>query len=57
MEELGILGEWSCPYQPSENGLAERYHRTLKGSMAALMAMAHVTKTFWSYAARYAAAV
>jgi transposase InsO family protein len=54
IEKDGIMVEFTTPYTPEQNGVAERMNRTLLAIMRALIFEAGIPKTFWSYAAKTA---
>ena len=54
-EKNSIIHQRSCVYTPSENGKAERTVRTFKHTMMAILATSQLKKSFWCYAAEYAA--
>jgi len=47
MREAGIQPEHSAPYSPSQNGLPERYNRTVLEMMRCLLHQAQYSGTFW----------
>ncbi|KAK8954800.1 hypothetical protein KSP39_PZI002048 [Platanthera zijinensis] len=46
----GTLHQFSCPYTPEQNGLAERKNRHLLNVTRCLLLGSHVPKLFWSAA-------
>ena len=48
----GIVVEFTTPYTPEQNGVAEQMNRTLLAIMRALIFEAGIPRTFWSYAAK-----
>ena len=55
LQRTGIKVELSTPYQPSENGLPERFHRTLVSTSKALLKSADLPEKFWGYAMKHSA--
>jgi hypothetical protein len=47
LREAGIQPEHSAPYSPSQNGLPERYNRTVLEMMRCLLHQAQYSGTFW----------
>lgn len=49
-QELGVRQEFSAPYSPAQNGVAERSWRTLGRMAKAMLKDAGLSKTFWAEA-------
>ncbi|KAG7536931.1 Reverse transcriptase RNA-dependent DNA polymerase [Arabidopsis suecica] len=47
LEKCGILHQTSCPYNPQQNGVAERKNRHLMEVSRAMMFQKHMPKRFW----------
>ena len=45
-----ILSQWTPPYMPQHNGVAERRNRTLLDMVRSMMSKAGLPKSFWGYA-------
>ena len=54
VEKDGIVVEFTTPYTPEQNGVAERMNRTLLTIMKALIFESGISKVFWAYAAETA---
>jgi len=52
--KMGIKKIFSPPYNPENNGIAERYNQTLVNSAKTLIFWAKMSLDFWSYAVIYA---
>ncbi|KAI0496462.1 hypothetical protein KFK09_022779 [Dendrobium nobile] len=50
LNKHGITHQFSCPYTPEQNGLAERKHRHLLEMTRALLHTAHLPQIFWAEA-------
>ena len=50
LEKSGIKRELTVPHTPSQNGVAERYNRTLKERARAMLIRAHMPVEFWAEA-------
>ena len=46
----GILSQWTPPYMPQHNGVAERRNQTLLDIMRSMMGKMDLPKSFWGYA-------
>ena len=46
----GIVHQTSCPYSPQQNGLAERYNRTIAERARCMLFDANLTRGFWAEA-------
>lgn len=49
--KYGIIHQKSAPYSPQQNGVAERYNRTIVEKIRCLLFDAKLSKQFWSEAA------
>lgn len=49
-EKNGIIHEFSAPYTPQQNGIAERKNRTLKDMMNAMLLCSGLPKNMWGEA-------
>ncbi|KAG7556886.1 Integrase catalytic core [Arabidopsis suecica] len=47
LEKCGILHQTSCPYNPQQNGVAERKNRHLMEVSRAMLFQKHMPKRFW----------
>ena len=56
-QEKGIILEITAPYSPQQNGVAERYNRTLTELMHAMLAAKKLPKILWAAAIEHAAYV
>ena len=54
LDELGVQHQLVVPYTPQQNGVAERYNRTLEDKARTMMFHAGLPKRFWEHAIRYA---
>jgi transposase InsO family protein len=54
LDRRGVTHQLTVPYTPQQNGVAERYNRTLCDKARAVLFHAHLPKRFWEYALRYA---
>jgi len=54
-QEKGISIETTAPYSPSQNGVAERFNRTLLELARAMLFARHLPSFLWSEAVSYAA--
>ncbi|MCO5569785.1 hypothetical protein L7F22_023500 [Adiantum nelumboides] len=43
----GILMEFTTPYTPAQNGIAERMNRTIQERVTAMLSMASLPLEFW----------
>ena len=50
LRDNGILSQWTPPYMPQHNGVAERRNRTLLDMVRSMMGKADLPKSFWGYA-------
>ena len=50
LRDNGILSQWTPPYTPQHNGVAERRNRTLLDMVRSMMGKADLPKSFWGYA-------
>ncbi|KAJ8761673.1 hypothetical protein K2173_004449 [Erythroxylum novogranatense] len=50
LRDNGILSQWTPPYTPQHNGVAERRNRTLLDMVRSMMGFAKLPKSFWGYA-------
>ena len=55
LQSKGINHELSAPYSPAQNGVAERFNRTLMESACTMMAQAELPKCYWAEAVATAA--
>jgi transposase InsO family protein len=51
----GMIHQLTTPYTPELNGTIERFMRTAKGMISAMIVGAGLGHGYWDYAARYAA--
>ena len=49
LRDNGILSQWTPPYTPQHNGVAERRNRTLLDMVRSMMGKADFPKSFWVY--------
>ncbi|PKU75882.1 Retrovirus-related Pol polyprotein from transposon TNT 1-94 [Dendrobium catenatum] len=47
LKNLGIIHQFTCPYSPPQNGVAERKHRHLAETIRSLLLEASLPHTFW----------
>jgi len=57
LKTLGIIHEITNPYTPHQNGLAERYNRTVFEAVRAMLADQKCRRDLWADAAVYAAEI
>lgn len=50
LAERGIVSQTSCPYTPAQNGVAERYNRTILDKARCMVLNAKAPKKFWAEA-------
>ena len=50
LRDNGILSQWTPPYTPQHNCVAERRNRTLLDIVRSMMGKADLPKSFWGYA-------
>ena len=50
LQSKGINHELSAPYSPAQNGVAERFNRTLMESARSMMAQAGLSERYWAEA-------
>ena len=55
LRDNGILSQWTPPYMPQHNGVAERRNRTLLDMVRSMMGKADLPKSFWGNALETAA--
>ena len=55
MKSRGIQYEWTVPYSPKQNGVAERINHTLMESARSMMTHAGATNQYWAEAIAIAA--
>ena len=55
LQSRGIRHELSAPYSPAQNGVAERFNRTLMESARTMMAQAGLSEHYWAEALATAA--
>ncbi|KAE8235317.1 hypothetical protein A4X06_0g9897, partial [Tilletia controversa] len=56
-KELGVWWETTTPYTSQQNGVVERWNRTLQDRMRAMLVSSGLGNTFWPHAMRAAAYV
>ena len=49
LRDNGILSQWTPPYMPQHNGVAERRNQTLLDMIRSMMDKADLPKSFWGY--------
>jgi hypothetical protein len=54
LEELGVTHQLTTPYTPQQNGMCERYNRTLCDRARAMLSAAGLPQRYWEDALRYA---
>jgi hypothetical protein len=54
LKSHGIVHSTTAPYTPQQNGVAERYNRTLIESATCLLYEHNIDIKFWDYAVKYA---
>ena len=52
--QKGISQEFSAPYTPQQNGVAERSWRTLISMVRCMLKHSHIPKTLWPFAVKHA---
>ena len=55
LKEKGVIHQFSIPYLPQQNGVAERMNRTLQDAVRSMIVGAQLSKTYWGYAVKCAA--
>lgn len=50
LDKYGIVRQLSCPYSPQQNGVAERFNRTILDLTRAMLIDANTPKSFWAEA-------
>jgi hypothetical protein len=50
----GIVHQYTVPYTPEQNGVAERFNRTILESAVSMMSQAELGKEFWAEAVAFA---
>ena len=45
-----LLSQWTPPYTPQHNGVAERRNQTLLDMMRSMMGKVNIPKSLWGYA-------
>ncbi len=50
LKKNGIVHQLSVPYNPAQNGVAERMNRTIMESTRSMLSHAHMPKEFWAEA-------
>lgn len=55
LKKCGIEHQTTCPYTPQQNGVAERFNRTLQERMRCMLSEAGLEDCFWAEAICYAA--
>jgi hypothetical protein len=53
LTSCGIHHHFTAPYTPSQNGVAERFNRTIKSAMRSVMHESHLPNGFWADATAY----
>jgi transposase InsO family protein len=53
LKHCGIQHQLTAPHTPSQNGVAERYNRTLKSAMRSIMRESTLSTNFWADAIAY----
>ena len=53
MKQLGISRQRSAPYTPSQNGVVERWHRTMGEGIRTLLLQSGLPASFWGEALRH----
>ena len=54
LARAGIVSEFTCPYTPEQNGVAERLNRTIDNMAATMLTMARLPEHFWKEASALA---
>jgi transposase InsO family protein len=52
IKEKGIIMEFTAPYSPQQNGIAERFNRTLLERLIVVITAKNIPKFLWSYIAK-----
>ncbi|KAI5449041.1 hypothetical protein NCC49_005652 [Naganishia albida] len=53
----GIIHQVAAPYSPQNNGVAERYNRTIKEMAASMLQGGNIPNLYWPYAVQYASCI
>ena len=48
--EKGIKREFTAPYTPAQNGVAERMNRTIQERLMSMLSQSHLPQSFWAEA-------
>ena len=54
LDETGVVHQLPIPYSPSQNGVAERYFRTLTKRSRSMLLASGLPPSFWEFGVRYA---
>ena len=54
LQDCGIVGQYTMPGTPEQNGMAERCNRTLKDMMRCMMSRSNLPKYLWEEAIKTA---
>ena len=54
LKERGIDHDYSIPFHPQQNGVAERFNRTLEEKTMTMPITAQLPVSYWEYAMKYA---
>jgi transposase InsO family protein len=47
LQENGIVAQYSLPYKPQQNGIAERWNRTLMDMMCSMLSNSTLSLSLW----------